>query len=364
MNVDQYQRNYFAQGCSSYEDIRNALTGMGVGEAIALIEKYIKESPGFAEAHNDLGVLYYRSGNKLQALGHYEKAVRLCPANTTFRKNLASFYFIEMGWTDDAIRIYTDILASQPSDVEVLTALGIISKTIGRPEEAGIFFRRVLDFEPWNDEARSALSAVDAPGDTEAGMSSAEGSDDLVMPSRISEIDEILASLRQGAPSREESIESLYGKALKLAEDGKLEDAISDLHALLIRDRDNALLHNDLGVLYSRIGENGKALMHHEKAVGLDPANSAFRKNLASLYYSAANRADDAIALYSALLKESPNDVDILSALAIISIDNNRLDEARIFLNKIVELEPANSDARKLAEQLTTGNKGFFLAAG
>ncbi|MRR05562.1 MAG: tetratricopeptide repeat protein, partial [Deltaproteobacteria bacterium] len=353
-----------AQGCSGYEDIRKALAAMGVDEAIALIDKYIKDFPDFAEAHNDLGVFYYRYGNKIQALGHYEKAVRLCPANTTFRKNLASFYFIEMGWTDDAIRLYTDILASQPSDVEVLTALGIISKTIGRPEEAGIFFRRVLDYEPWNDEARSALSAVDAPMDTDARMTSAEGSDDMVMPSKISEIDEILASLRHGAPSRKEPIENLYGKALKLAEEGKLDDAISDLHALLNRNMNNGLIHNDLGVLYSRIGENGKALMHHEKAVGLNPANSTFRKNLASLYYSAVNRADDAIALYSALLKESPNDVDILSALAIISIDNNRPDEARIFLNKIVELEPANSDARKLAEQLSSGNKGFFLAAG
>ena len=362
MNIEQ-NRFHQSEACRTrYERLKIQLGLLPLDESIRTVENFLRESPDFAEAHNDIGVLYYRSGNKLQALGHYEKAVRLCPANCTFRKNLASFYFIEMGWTDDAIGIYTDILASQPSDVEVLTALGIISKTIDRPEEAGIFFRRVLDLEPWNDGARIALSDIDAPDDTEVPLSSTEGSD-IVMPSRISEIDEILASLRQEAPSREESIENLYGKALKLAEDGKLEDAISDLHALLIRDMDNALLHNDLGVLYSRIGENGKALMHHEKAVGLDPANSTFRKNLASLYYSAANRADDAIALYSALMKESPNDVDILSALAIISIDNNRPDEARIFLNKIVELEPANSDARRLAEQLTTGNKGFFLAA-
>jgi Flp pilus assembly protein TadD len=143
-----------------------------------------------------------------------------------------------------------------------------------------------------------------------------------------------------------------------------IEDAISALHVILNSGMDSAMIHNDLGVLYSRIGENGKALMHHEKAVGLDPANATFRKNLASFYYSAANRADDAISLYSALLKDSPNDVETLSALAIISIDNNRPDEALIFLNKIVELEPTNSDARRLAEQLTTGNKGFFLAAG
>jgi Flp pilus assembly protein TadD len=363
MNIDQ-NRFHQSETCQTrYERLKIQLGLLPLDESLRTVEAFLKESPDFPEAHNDLGVLYYRSGNKLQALGHYEKAVRLCPANTTFLKNLASFYFIEMGWTDDAIRIYTEILAAQPSDVEVLTALGIISKTIGRPEEAGTFFRRVLDFEPWNDEARSALSALDAPDDTEATLPSTEDSD-MVMPSGISEIDEILASLRQGAPGREEPIEYSYGKAMKLAEDGMLEDAISDLHALLIRDMDNALLHNDLGVLYSRIGENGKALLHHEKAVGLDPANSTFRKNLASLYYSAANRADDAIALYSALLKGTPNDVDILSALAIISIDNNRPDEALIFLNKIVELEPANSDARRLAEQLTTGNKGFFLAAG
>jgi tetratricopeptide (TPR) repeat protein len=83
------------------------------------------------------------------------------------------------------------------------------------------------------------------------------------------------------------------------------------------------------------------------------------------LYYSSGNRSDDAIALYTRLLRENTDDVEILGALAIISIENLRPDEAMIFLDKIIELEPGNGDARRLREQISSGNtEDFFLSAG
>jgi Flp pilus assembly protein TadD len=364
MNSDQ-NRSYQSETCrAGYEHTKKLLEFLPPDESIRAVEEFLRESPDFAEAHNDLAVLYYKEGNKLQTLGHYEKAVRLSPMNSTFRKNLASFYFVEMGWTDDAISIYTDILKSQPCDIEVLTALGIISNAIGRAEEAGIFFRRVIELEPWNDEVRKALTAIEPPVSTCMDIPPSEP-EDTDTPGSVSEIDEILASLRKPTPLQEDSPDMLYSKALRQAEDGLIEPAVASLHLLLLQDTDNALIHNDLAVLYSRTGNTADALLHQEKAVALEPLNSTFRKNLAGLYYSSGNRIDDAIALYTGLLQDAPEDIDTLGALAIICIENSRPDEATIFLNKIVELEPGNSDARRLLDQLSAGNnKSFFLAAG
>lgn len=364
MNFDQ-NRFHQSEACRTrYERLKIQLEVLPLDESLRTVEKFLKESPDFAEAHNDLGVLYFKEGNKLQALGHYEKAVRLAPLNSTFRKNLASFYFVEMGWTDDAIAIYTDILTSYPSDIEVLAALGIISNAIGRPEEAGIFFRRIIELEPWNDDVRKALAALDPLSATCLETLPSEPID-IPVPSRMSEIDDILASLRKPTPPPEDSPDELYRKALKLANDGFIEQAIADLHRLLLQDTDNALIHNDLAVLYSQTGDAANALFYQEKAVGLAPYNSTFQKNLAGLYYSSGNRSDDAIALYTRLLRENSDDVEILGALAIISIENLRPDEAMIFLDKIIELEPGNGDARQLREQIRSGNnKDFFLSAG
>ena len=62
-------------------------------EAVSALEKLLESHPDFALAHNDLGVLYYQQGDKDKALNSYETAVRFEPANSTFRKNLADFYY-------------------------------------------------------------------------------------------------------------------------------------------------------------------------------------------------------------------------------------------------------------------------------
>jgi tetratricopeptide (TPR) repeat protein/glycosyltransferase involved in cell wall biosynthesis len=364
MNFDQNRFHQSEASRTRYERLKIQLEVLPLDESLRTVENFLKESPNFAEAHNDLGVLYFKEGNKLQALGHYEKAVRLSPLNSTFRKNLASFYFVEMGWTDDAIAIYTDILTSHPSDIDVLTALGIISNAIGRPEEAGIFFRRIIEMEPWNVEVRNALTSLDPLSATRLETLPSEPIE-IPVPSRMSEIDDILASLRKPTPPTEDSPDELYRKALKLANDGFIEQAIADLHRLLLQDTDNALIHNDLAVLYSQTGDAANALFYQEKAVNLAPYNSTFQKNLAGLYYSSGNRIDDAIALYTRLLRENSDDVEILGALAIISMENLRPDDAMRFLDKIIELEPGNGDARQLREQIIAGDtKDFFLSAG
>ncbi|WP_168206086.1 tetratricopeptide repeat protein [Geobacter sp. FeAm09] len=71
--------------------------------AVERIEFFLTSHPDFAQAHNDLGVLYYRTGDLLRSLANYEKANRLDAGNPTFVKNLAEFYTVELGWFDDAI---------------------------------------------------------------------------------------------------------------------------------------------------------------------------------------------------------------------------------------------------------------------
>ncbi len=41
-----------------------------------------------ALAHNNLGILYAESGDRAQAVRHFEEAVRLQPSDEAFRANL------------------------------------------------------------------------------------------------------------------------------------------------------------------------------------------------------------------------------------------------------------------------------------
>ena len=137
----------------------HAETGETV-EALALLQALIDGHPDLAVVHNDLGVLQYQIGEMQAAQHHYERAVAIEPANAVYRKNLADFYCVAQGRLEEGMRIYVDLLAQEPDDVEVLTALGQICQRLEKPEDAHRFYEMALNVEPWNAQIRQLMDEM------------------------------------------------------------------------------------------------------------------------------------------------------------------------------------------------------------
>jgi Flp pilus assembly protein TadD len=304
---------YEAQG--AYQRLHVCLSTDSVSAAISEIKTFLKMFPDVALAHNDLGVLYHQSGDCLLALAHYEKANRLQPKTSTIIKNLAEFYAVELGWLDDAIMMLTEQLRATPQDSEILVSLGMISERVGRPEEARLFFKQALALQPGDAALRDALARLDGP------VSAAE-------------------YLSKPSPSTDRAVSEA-----SVQEEYANEVAI--LRQALLRNPSDAVANNNLGVICSRQGKHAEAAGHYERAVAADPGNPVYRKNLADVYYSALGRTDEAVEIYTALLKEYPRDTEVLTAAAIISKANNLNEQARIFIGRVLEFEPWNTDARE-----------------
>lgn len=281
-------------------------------EAIAEIKTFLKMFPDVALAHNDLGVLYHTSGDQLQALAHYEKANRLQPNTPTVIKNLAEFYYAVLGWADDAIDMLTSLLKVYPDDFEILTALGEISSQVGQPDEARVFLRKALQFDPDNQQLRERMAQLDGP------VSAAE----------------YRAPVVQQAASQP----SIHDE---------LSEPAEAFERMLAVNPRNALAHNNLAIIWIRRGDFDKALYHYEQAVEAEPENTTYKKNLADYYYAHLGKTDEAIEIYTQLLKSHPKDTELLTSLAIISKANQLGDQARTFIRRVLELEPWNTDARE-----------------
>ncbi len=303
---------------NAYQRLRATLSGDSVDAAINEVKTFLKMFPDVALAHNDLGVLFHKSGNPLLALAHYEKANRLRPKDPAVIKNLAEFYFVVLNWTDDAIELLTELLSDYPQDFEILTALASICSKVGRPEEAQIFYRKALQIDPDNQELREVLANMEGP------VSAAEYRSVTTAPSPDS-----FAAAPIAAPVSED------------------DEAALSLQRLLAQNPGNAVAHNNLGIVRFKQGRLDESAAHYERAVACDPANPTYRKNLADLYFTHLGRVDEAIAIYTSLLKETPKDIELLTALAIISKANQLKEQARTFIEKVLELEPWNSDARE-----------------
>ena len=125
-----------------------------------LLERLTEAYPDVALFHNDLGVLAYQAGDKQKALTHYEHAARLAPHDPTFRKNLADCCWVGFNRAEDALKVYVDILKTNPEDIETLMATGRLCQSLGQSDDARVFFERIMEIEPWNGDAREQLTGT------------------------------------------------------------------------------------------------------------------------------------------------------------------------------------------------------------
>jgi Flp pilus assembly protein TadD len=289
--------------------------------ALKALEKLLEVHPQFATAHNDLGVLYYNQGVKDKAQLHYEKAVEFQAENNTFRKNLADFYYAELGRVEDALRIYVQMLEINPADVEILLITGHICVALQKFEDATDFYRRVLEIEPWNADARQNLDKLPK------ALSGTYGS---------------------------QSVEEMCQAAQKAVTEGRGQEAVQKLETLLAASPEHAQAHNDLGVLLYNAGDKNLALDHYKKAAQLAPNNITFLKNLADFYCIEQGQFEKAMQIYVRILENHPQDVETLMAVGYICENLNKINDAGDFYHQVLEIEPWNLDARQKLDALNT----------
>ncbi|MFZ4855239.1 MAG: tetratricopeptide repeat protein [Desulfuromonadaceae bacterium] len=350
------------EGRATYERIASAIRDMESDETIRQIQNFLKIYPEFAQAHNDLAVLYYQVGNGMKALAHYEKAHKLEPSNITYRKNLADFYYVELDWTDDAIQTYLDILKDNPFDVETLNALGTISSQIGRPEQARQYFTRTLQLDTVNSQARQALQQLGGqlPAPPQPAQITSQQPQQFSTPA----VRHSPAPVQQGVAFQPEpqsqTPEKLHRQALEMANSGKTIEAVRALEALVLSHPAHAVAHNDLGVLYQQMGDLSRARHHHEEASWLQPVNLVFKKNLADLLCIACGETEEAMKLYVNILGSAPRDIETLKAVSRICLEIGQPDNAQSFLETILKIEPWNSEARESLADLANAERPVY----
>lgn len=129
-------------------------------EAVQLLETLLSRAPDNALAHNDLAVLCQKKGDLQKSRHHHEAAVRLQPANTVFRKNLADLLYSGFGALEEALTIYVKLFAENNYDTELLKAIAHICLEVDRRDDARFFLEQILSIKPWDQDAADALRAI------------------------------------------------------------------------------------------------------------------------------------------------------------------------------------------------------------
>jgi tetratricopeptide (TPR) repeat protein len=240
-----------------------------------------------------------------------------------------------MGKAQEAIGEYERALRIKPDHVEAHVNLGSAFLRMGKVQEAIEQYRQALRINPDYAEAHSNLGAS---------------------LQRMGELQEAVAEYEQALRSKPDYVEAHFNLGLALEKLGRTTEAISHYEQALRVKPDFTAAHYNLGDALLRAGKVQEAIGHYEQALRIKPHNPEALNNLAWLLatQAPAGSADPvrAVALAEQAGKLSGNRVAAyLDTLAAAYAAAGRFSDAIATAQRAVELARSGGQPQ-LAEKI------------
>jgi tetratricopeptide (TPR) repeat protein len=237
-------------------------------ESIDYYERLLSFNQDTAAIYYELGHLYIKKGDKLNAISAFKLALELEPDNA-FYNNSLGYAYTKAELYDDAIECYQKAISLNP-DKEwtsiVCQALGSIYAEIkGNIEAAVSTYQAGLILDPTNYDIYISL------GDTFMAEY---------------DLDNAIRAYCDAITLNPEDYRGYTKAGVALWEKDYLEEALVAYHKAIELKPDNEFAQNNLGILYlDGIGNAEEALEYFEEAVAINP-------NYTLAYFNAARASE------------------------------------------------------------------------
>ena len=121
-------------------------------------KRTLEYSPGSARAHNNLGVLYSKLGNKNEALKEYLKALALNPGFGYAYRNLGDIY-CDLGNNAQGIKMYLKAIQIDPQHAQTYYNLGNAYHNLGEKDKSIEMTKKCIQIDPVHIEALNNLAS-------------------------------------------------------------------------------------------------------------------------------------------------------------------------------------------------------------
>jgi len=277
--------------------------------SVTILENFLFEHPGHAEALFQLAYCYSLQGRTADAIDLYRQTLETYPKLLPARINLG-LLLLESNQADAAAAEFTRALEIDPDHARAHHYLAAALERGGKKDEAIEHYRRAAALDPALVEPRRALLAVLLEKEDLPGASAAL--DELL---RLQPDDPSLLRLRADLFLRQE----------------KGTEALAAYEEYLQKKPDDAETRLRLGRLYREEGKNEDALRHFQAAGGVKERADTLL---------ALERFDAAIPLYQEALAREPADAGLHAGLGFALLKTKRYQEAAVHLAEAVRLNP------------------------
>ncbi len=331
--------------------------------ALAIWSDTAAHRPACPGAHVNLGIALVARDQIVEALTHFQTAIRLDPANATGWYDAGSA-LLRLKRFPEAIVCYRQALRLHLDYPEVHTDLGEALLRAGRAAEAVEQYGAALRMMPGSADAEyrlgNALAEAGRPADARRHLEAA-----LRLRPDYAEAHLNLGNLlvQDGRPA--EAI-SQYEAALRIdphnaaARDnlgrvllhrGQLREAQAQFEQVLRLDPQSVAAAYDLGTALLLLGQTDEAKVQFQRVLALDPDHSAAHNDLGNIL-ARAGQTTAAVAQYRAALRGDPDNAIAHYNLGAALLLLGRPAEARTELETALRLRPDLDQARARLRQL------------
>ena len=310
------------------------------GVAIIALQKAIAIDDRFAEAYYLLGLCFRDTQKRDKSLRALETSVRLAPDVVQPREELADLYG-RVGRVDQRIAQFEALLGLDPGPSRQV-ALGLAYARAGQFDRAVTTLGDAAERYPDHSYTFVALGRV--------WLEKAQARTDRV------DLGKALGALQEAVGS-DDSSEALmlFGRALLLSQNVEAaETVLQQATEKLPADPQAFYYLADAAERRGHAAAARRALLDYRALEGDDPdvrRRAAFDVRLADLSMQAGDPAR-AVAWYQRALDTTSADAPLLVKAADAQLKNGAPDTARATLEKALEKDPFNRDARALLRRM------------
>ncbi len=326
-----------------------------IGQEESAISEYIELAniKPSAVIYNVIGVSYYENGDVDQAIKYIKRALELDRIYEPARRNLFKIYldsannYVGKKMYDKAVYILSEAIGTFPNNPEILNLFGICYTEAGNYEEALKQYELAIRVNPGFETAKKNMALCY----NNYGIKLAEAGQ---WESAISAYKKAI-ELSPDIESIKRNLSTLYwNQAQYLVNIGKDKDALNAYIEFLKYEPKNKDGYNNLGAIYSRLGDNKSAIAVLEYALKIDPNSEDIKTNLAIAHQKygidlmQGRSYNLAINEFHKSLEFLPNEPNIYALIAMAYEKMGNLDEASRNIDLAMKIDPDNETAKKI----------------
>ena len=301
-----------------------------LAQAAEVLKQAVAINPDNLDTVILLAQVNLRSNNLDEVVSALTGSLKKHPESRSARLLLADAYQL-MKRYDDAVAVLHDQLAKTPNDSQVYFFLGIILRQQGKNDEARQAFEKTHELAPDNPASVEQLVQLDLAKNDVTGAT--EKVQQLLDKTPSSALGHFMDAQVQMALKAWDKAESALLKALELdpklsraydalisvyVAQGKIEEALGKLEALIAKNPKNAPALMTSAMLYEKRKDYAKARDAYEKLLAANPDFVPAMNNLAYLYASEFKELDKANELAKKAHQLLPDDASVTDTLGWI----------------------------------------------